>query len=321
MKKLSGIAAVISFLILIVDSKLVFTASLQGIELCLKTVIPSLFPFVILSGIMLSVFRGTSSRMLRGFGKLLGIPEGAESLVIPALLGGYPIGAQCTEKAYEMGILPKESAEKLLFFCSNAGPSFLFGILPSYFDKKSTVLGIWIVQLLSVYVSSCFIRIPDKTYTVTHSYDKNTIMDSAIFAMSRICGWVILGRIAVAFCNKWFLWLLSPAWRVAIAGMIELTNGCSMLRLINNEALRFIVCSGMLSFGGLCVVGQTKAVAEMLNIRYYWMGKAVQMVHSLFFAMLLTVHAEWMVVLYVISVACLSKALQNRGSIPDAVVV
>jgi hypothetical protein len=53
---------------------------------------------------------------------------------------------------------------------------------------------------------------------------------------------------------------------------------------IQQEGLRFLLCSLFLSFGGLCVTMQTISVTEGLSIRGYLQGKAIQTAFSLCFA-------------------------------------
>ena len=96
---LTGIGGCIGLLVLILDAKTALQGARQGVELCLKTVIPSLFPFFVLSILLTSSLLGSRIPLLRPLGRLCGVPKGAESLLIPAFLGGYPVGAQSVPEA------------------------------------------------------------------------------------------------------------------------------------------------------------------------------------------------------------------------------
>ena len=67
-------------LALILDGRTAIDGARQGIELCLRTVIPSLFPFFVLSILLTSSLLGSSLIVLRPLGRLFGMPEGAEPL-------------------------------------------------------------------------------------------------------------------------------------------------------------------------------------------------------------------------------------------------
>lgn len=99
----TGICVSLGMLALILDGRTAIEGARQGIGLCLRTVIPSLFPFFVLSILLTSSLLGSSLIVLRPLGRLFGMPEGAESLLIPAFLGGYPVGAQNVAAAFRSG--------------------------------------------------------------------------------------------------------------------------------------------------------------------------------------------------------------------------
>lgn len=75
----------------------------------------------VLSILLTSSLLGSSLAVLRPLGRLFGMPDGAESLLIPAFLGGYPVGAQNVAAAFRSGQLTKPEAERLLSFAATRG--------------------------------------------------------------------------------------------------------------------------------------------------------------------------------------------------------
>ena len=273
-------AASAGMLALILDSKTAFYGGVQGVELCIKTVIPSLFPFLFLSGMFAASFSGSPGFLLRFFGKGFRLPPSVSFVLVPALLGGYPIGAQCLCQAWRSGLIQKRQAERLLSYCSNVGPAFIFGILSLKFQRKGTVFAIWAIQILSIWTASRFFGAADiqKHSNLPQKAEAPPVpgMDSAIQAILKICGWVILFRVVIEFLDKWILHAAAPHWRVVAMGLLELSNGCCCLNLIPQEALRFVICNVLLAFGGLCVAYQTGSVCPGLRLGYYYAGKALQ---------------------------------------------
>ena len=317
-----GIFAGIGMLLLIFDSKLAMTSAQEGLELCIRTVIPSLFPFLVLSILLTGNVTGTG-RILQPITRLLGIPENAQGILIPAFLGGYPVGAKCVCDQWQAGHLHKGQAERLLGFCSNAGPAFLFGMLSGFFPERIDLWLLWLIHILSAVLTGCVLS-PAPAGASRCKTEKTQNIDflySAMKAMGMICCWVILFRILVNFLNRWFLWLL-PSWlKVWITGILELTNGCCDLVLIVNPDIRFVVCSGMLSFGGICVLLQTASVTKGLSLRYYLRGKIMQTVFSLLLSCGILWPRGWllMTVIPVLTVF-LRKAQKSSGN-PAAVPV
>lgn len=270
-----SLAATCGLLILIFDSKTALQGSLEGLALCLRIVIPSLFPFILLSTVVTQGFSGMVLPVLRPIARLFSLPEGAESILIPAFLGGYPVGAQCIGTTYAAGQLPRNTAQRMLTFCSNAGPSFLFGMVGSLFPEKWMVWGLWGIQIFTAWMVSCLFPCGGKVGMETKAHTTSS-MASAVHVMGLICGWVIIFRIGSLFLDRWLLWVFPPEVKVAVTGLLELSNGCYALSGIENIRLRFVMASGFLSFGGVCVLMQTASVLRGLSIGSYIRGKGIQ---------------------------------------------
>ena len=276
--------AIIGILILILDSKTALLGASEGIELCLKTVIPSLFPFLVLSSVLTSYLPGSSVGFLRPFFRCLGVPPGAESLVLTGVIGGYPVGAQTIAQAYREKRITKASAQRLLAFCNNAGPSFLFGMVASQFPHRWMVWALWCIHLSGAIFAA--IVIPSRDAYPVRPEEKqaanvNSAVTGSIRVMAVVCAWIILFRILIAFFDRWFLWLLPPSAQIALTGILELANGCCALGQIKNVNLRFVICSGILAFGGLCVTMQTVSVTGGLSLKHYFPGKLLQTAFSI----------------------------------------
>ena len=281
---LTGIGGCIGLLILILDAKTALQGARQGVELCLKTVIPSLFPFFVLSILLTSSLLGSRIPLLRPLGRLCGVPKGAESLLIPAFLGGYPVGAQSVAEAYRGGQLSRAQAERMLAFCNNAGPAFLFGMAGAMFPGKWMAWALWGIHIAGALFAALMIPgTPGETVTMPSKtpLSLSDALNKAIKVMASVCGWVILFRVLLAFLSRWFLWMLPAAAQVTVTGLLELSNGCCELMAVADIPARFCICAGILAFGGLCVTMQTLSVTQGLSMRLYFAGKAVQTVFSL----------------------------------------
>lgn len=283
---ISALAAACSMLVLILDGQTASIGAQEGVELCCRVVIPSLFPFLFLSSIFTHALSGTPLPLLRPWGKLCGIPTGMESLLIPAFLGGYPAGAQAVALSCHSGSLSRENAEKLLCFCSNAGPAFIFGLTASVFSEKWVPWLLWGIQILSACTTAVMLRGGPASNVSAFPRKPLSVSDAlaiTLKSMAYICGWVIVFRILISFLHKWFLWLLPPELQVTVIGALELSNGCLSAATLPDLNHRIVLCSVLLSNGGLCVAMQTKAVLQDLSIRPYLLGKTMQSILSLLF--------------------------------------
>jgi len=274
-----GITAACAMLVIIFDTRTAIVSAREGVSLCLQTLIPSLFPFFVLSGVINSSLLGQNLRLLQPVGQICKIPKGTESLLVLGLLAGYPIGAQLITQAYKAGKISKRSALRMLGFCNNVGPAFLFGILSPLFSSIKTIWIFWCIHILSALITGCVL--PSSETETTHITPSVAIsfsesLQKAIKATAGVCGWVILFRVVLGFCNRWFLWLFPASVQILFSGILEMSNGCVLLHNISNEGERFILSGIMLAFGGLCVGMQTISVTEGLGTGWYFPGKVLQ---------------------------------------------
>lgn len=286
--RLKIILAALGMLVLILDSPTALAGAGEGVELCLRTVIPSLFPFFVLSSVLTNTFNGHHPRWLQSVGRILGIPMGAESILLVGFLGGYPIGAASIAKAAQQGRLDNRDGARMIAFCNNPGPAFIFGIAGSMFDHPWTGGALWAIQIAAALSAGALL--PGKSNqraSAGTSSDQSLTqsINASIRSMAGVCGWVILFRVVLRFLDRWFLWLVSPVLRVIICGLLELTNGCCLLGDIRNPGFRFIICSGLLSFGGLCVAMQTTSAAQCIPMQWYFPGKILQCILSMIIAL------------------------------------
>lgn len=265
--------------VLILDAKTALAGAQSGLELCIRVVIPSLFPFIFLSVFVTGSLMGRSIPLLRPLGRLCRIPQGVENLLTVGLIGGYPVGAQSIAQAYRNGSLTKSDAHRMLGFCSNAGPTFIFGILAGVFTDPAALWILWGIHLLSAVLTGMILPGGSKRTVCMQkvsSPSPSAVLERSLSVTASICGWVILFRVLLAFCQRWFLWMMPEEAAVAISGLLELTNGCCRLQLVESEGMRFVLASVMLGFGGVCVGLQTVSVTKDLGTGMYFPGKLIQ---------------------------------------------
>ncbi len=327
----AGLCGALGMLVLILDSKTAINGAAQGIRLCIQSVIPALFPFFVLSAMLTGTLTGIKSPILRPLGKLCGIPKGGESILLSGLLGGYPVGAQCISQAYTNGKLSQSDARRMLGFCSNAGPSFLFGMSGILFNTKSIPFILWMIHIISALIVGMILP-KSSSGAVIPSAGKQVhagqAVQTAVRSIATVCSWVILFRMILCFADRWFLWLLPEVIQILITGILELTNGYLELAHVQNEGLRFVLASIFLSFGGFCVILQTASITGQagLDLGSYFLGKLLQtavsaalsvIVSGLLFPGFPRLQHPWIVLLTgcIIIVAIITKIKQNSSSI------
>ena len=260
----------------------------EALNLCLTRVIPSLFPFLAVTALLLrlgmaSWLQGIFAPVMR---PLTGLPGVCAAPVLMGLLGGYPAGAKAAAELCEDGLITRQEAELLLGFCNNCGCAFLYAYI-GVGMLGSPRAGLWLIAVhtLSALLSGAVLcrlardrgrpslpcSLPEKPLTLSAALSVS--VRSAAAAMANICAFVVLFRTLADLLPGDL-----PAWAL---GVLELVSGASVLM---PGAAGFVSAAVIAAWGGLCVHCQTLSVIGDLSPRWHWAGKALQAHFSLFLA-------------------------------------
>lgn len=140
--------------------------ALLGLNTWFRNMIPTLFPFMVLSGMMLRL--GISDRFAGLFRPLLypffRLKRSCLYCIVIGFLCGFPMGARIAADMYQMQRLTRKEASFLLAFCNNIGPVFFMGyvmpFLPAQIPVFLYLLGMYGVPLLygCILRHSCYAR-------------------------------------------------------------------------------------------------------------------------------------------------------------------
>lgn len=126
----------------------------EGLALCAVTLIPALFPFMVLSDLFSPTGFGRAGFLSRCFGRLFGLENAAFGIWLTGALCGVPLGARETVKAYHAGVIDRRQAECLLPMAGLCGPAFVIAGVGGGM-RKSVTEGVWLfaIQLLASLLS------------------------------------------------------------------------------------------------------------------------------------------------------------------------
>ena len=233
----------------------------DGLALCAGSVIPALFPFLAVSGLLTALDAGTSPALGR-LARLLGCSRAGARAFLLGLTGSYPVGARTVAQLYRRGGISRREACRLLLFSNNCGPAFILGVagLGCFGSLRAGVL-LWGVHILAALVIA--LALPRQAAEPSErpgSVPARPPLVPALIAAVRdaagtmvyICGFVVF-----------FLVLLRVMGRVTglshpvLSGAVELTQG---ILALPHTRRGFVWAAGLLGWGGLSVHGQSAAV-------------------------------------------------------------
>ena len=255
-----------AFILLSLRAREAAGAAAAGIRLCLNTVIPSLFPFLILSGRILGV--GIPERWLRLPGKAFERAFHIRGSALPALLiglfGGCPLGAEAAAEAYRRGCCSREEAGRLLIFSNNCSPGFLLGFVGTQvFGVREAILllvlqwtvSLWLGLLLGAgkAASAAGGETEERQRTSPAGLVASAVLGGARSMLS-ICAYVVFFSVCCAFLPE----------NALLRGLAELTGGLALCPEKGASALA--EAAFLVGWGGLSVAFQVYSAAEKARL-------------------------------------------------------
>lgn len=262
------LAVGIAMVCLILDSHAAAQAASGAINLSLRTVVPSLFPMFVLSGLLVDGLAGTKSRALSLLEGFLCLPKGSGSLFLLGMVGGFPVGAQCIVQAVDGESLSREDGQRMLGFCNNCSPAFLFGILGSVLAGGYAPWMVFLVQLESAMMVA--ILWPSQSGNEMTIQAKQVSLPKAVSravrSMVSVCAWMVLAGVMTGFLDRWLFPILPIPVPEMLAGLMELTTGVLGLTAVSHEGGRFILCCTFVCFGSASVLLQIQSIAGEMGL-------------------------------------------------------
>ena len=162
--RLAVISCLCSFAALALCSGQVIQSCRYAVELCLSLILPSLFPFFVLSVLLNRLgLPGYLGRLLTPLAsRVYGVTGAGASALLIGLTGGYPLGAAYIADMERSGAITAREGERLLAFCNNSGPAFIIGAVGAgAFGSGKAGLLLYLCHVLSAMLTGLFFRQKD----------------------------------------------------------------------------------------------------------------------------------------------------------------
>lgn len=288
----------------LVDAADIKASVLDALLLCTHSAIPAIFPFFVVSSLLLSLgFGELLAPWLSGFMEpLFRVPGSASAALVLGLIGGYPIGASTSADLYRRGLVTQEEAERLLGFCNNSNPVFLISVLGvGVFGSFRIGVWLWLIHVFSALLTGiCFRGKLDKSKQHRDYQDisraaeklKNTRQSTISFAAAFVTAVrsALTGILSVCAFIVFFYVLARPLKTLGSSAGVIFTGALelfSLTPLLTPDAFGFITAAGLSGWGGISVLFQTIAILDGsgLHVKNCFWGKLLQGIFSTFLAM------------------------------------
>lgn len=241
-----------------------------GLESSAKILVPSLFPFMVLSSFIIR--SGAYEYFGKSFSplaKIFKVPKSAVSGVVLSFIGGFPVGARCVKLLYESGEISEKQAERMMKFCVCSGASFLVTAIGAIMlnNIKAGII-LYVSQIASGIilgiVSGIFSDNEDKRELLGRKSENTDIMQSFILSCSDGAGAIVELTALVAIFSM-FINVLS-SWGADSYFLTSIIEVTAASRQIAEKGCPLWVMSFAVGYGGLCVHLQIFSLLKGIKI-------------------------------------------------------
>lgn len=275
-------------ILMVVFPQVAMDSARKGISLWVSSVLPALLPFFI------------CANFLQNIGVIRYLKSGTFPFLM-SVLSGYPMGAKIVGDLRRNGEISVREGKRLMSFCSTSGPAFLIGavgtgmlgsgflggIIAAAHYLGAAANGMVYTAILGRESGSAGSMRIGEERGMQESLTE--AMLSAFKSLGIILAYIVLFTFAtdmLHLCGAFSL--IGCGWlRVVVRGFFEMTVGCGAVAECGgiSGVLQCVLCAGILSWGGLSVLGQSMSMLSGagISLRYLFLSK---LTHSLFAAII-----------------------------------
>lgn len=283
------------------------SAGSDALDFCIKTIIPSLLPFLVFSSLAVSSgFAEICAKMFEKIMKpLFGVSSECATAFVLGLISGFPIGAKTASELYKNGKCTRSQAETLLTFCNGASPAFVIGTVGGVLwkDVRIGVL-LFVSQTVALILTGMIFGRIKTDEKIPETIKKEPIQNvsfltsvvsavtssalTALYISAFIVFFAVMSEILMHYgiipsIAKGFTLLLNKTdicqhdIEALLCGFVEFSTG--IRKTLNGESCskQAIIISMILGWSGLSVHCQIAAAVSSQGIRLkkYICGKAI----------------------------------------------
>ena len=288
-----------SLIIFIVCSILFFAYSdalknyiLYGIRLSVVSIIPSLFPFFVISDYLYKNSDFSNDGFFCSlFQKIFGISgRGAVAFALGNLCG-FPLGAKCAAELYQDGLITKDECERLVIISNNPSLAFVISYVGAGLFGSITIgIKIYLSIIFSSVILGLILRKKYRkneysTFIKRQNYNfSDSIKDAGVSSLT-VSSFIIFFSGIIGILKEL---IKKPFWVLLFSSVLEVGGGVSEIANSSLDSLSKLLLSAFsLGFSGLSVFLQAFSFLPSQISKYrLFTFKIFQAILSCFFVIL-----------------------------------
>ena len=264
------------FILLLLCARHLTGGVIQSLGYVGEVLIPSIFPFAVLSGIYTQVCRNsTPSPLAQRISAFLHLSPISLGALMLGILSGFPLGGKYVSDLYNQGKISRNEAERLFPMVNNPSVAFVtVGVGQGMLGSVSSGVLLYLCVLVSAYVIGVIgkhevMKNTEVSFTSCAPLSLPAIIRDATLTTVHVSGFVILFGALGSLISA----LLGGALSTVLLLVLEVTGACARAAELSFATpVRMGILAFALGFGGLCVGMQSEVYlnsATLSSLSYY----------------------------------------------------
>ncbi len=267
-KKILNGLIVLSFIILLIEilvhKVLVFNTIAYSLEIWVNSLIPTMFPFFVISDILIHyhVTNYIPRFIKKTFCKLFHVNENVVTIFFLSCLSGFPSNARNTKSYYEQGLITKEEASHALLFTHFSNPLFILSTVAIFFFQKeqygyiilashylgNVIIGLFTRTNHSSNFNYTLVKEESQSFSTTLISAIRSSIDTLLLILGTLTSFLIIASLIIESFH------FAPYPSTMMKGILEITMGLKNLSLLNiSDLYKVVIATMFISFGGFSV--------------------------------------------------------------------
>ncbi|MBQ8288091.1 MAG: hypothetical protein IJX76_04885 [Clostridia bacterium] len=261
------------------DADLLARTVSDALSLCVRQVIPVLFPIAAAGG-LLTCFAAPPAFLCRPIGRLFRLSDASVGVLVIALVSGFPIGAMLASRLLEAGRIGREEASRLACYTNNASAAFLTGCVGArFFGDRRIGWMLWIASTAAALTVGILMARRTPHPAPNEAKDRTLPTPAALAQSLKATGqgmlnltvFVVFFAVFRAFLDRALIALLpsgelSALVQAVTAAFFEITGGLAAVADLSLLLpLRMGLAGAAAGFGGISVFMQCMAAGSAVQ--------------------------------------------------------
>ena len=302
MKKIIKVFTLIIILVftyyLIINNDIVLKSINFSISLWKNNLLPNLFPFFILSSILIEfdLIKPINLLLSPIFKKLFHLSKEYSYILLISLISGYPSSSKYIKDLLDKNLIDINDANRLLWFTNYANPLFILGFIGTLLNKRLAII-ILLSHIISGIITGIILNINKPIINNYHIIKNNNNPNIGIFLKDTIITSIntllyLLGIITIFSILSNYLKIifnLSDKTYLLLSAILEMSQGVNNIISSNLDIyLKTIFITGIISFSGISIHTQIIGILSNYKIKYKYFLLS-RIIHSLIAIILVSI--------------------------------